>query len=1339
MASLRRFASLAAVTAVVGVSLAVVATPPAPATALPEPGHPGVSSAPDSLFLEDFENGFPTADTTAGTGSGAGLIGDYESAQEYDGTPVTYSAEGQWVNPSQLNGIVLAYNSLVSEVWAVGGYSGTGSTAAINLLRGLAQSLGTLYNTRPGDDIDVDENHVVSAWTRNSNPGANTIEVQTEEPIPLPSTGKRFVNFSVDVATLNCATAPKLNFFLVGDLTDDTTQTALNTTPGTGCASGDTAAHASTLTVTGDKAALVDGGEAYLRVRNANGASNGNDHAFDNIELLDVTPQLDKHFGAADSDYPDPNETTALVGGATPLTFTVTNTSELGEKTGWGLTDSLPSGLSIASSQFATTCTAATVTSDGTAALAEGDDTITVTDGSIASGVTSCTITVWVKAETAGDYVNGPAQTEVVGLEEPADATLHAVEADIPATCEADDTRATQRWWYFGNQASIDFGVSGDTTRVVGDSDVATTNGEGTTVVTDTTGDLLFWANGERVLDKNSDPMPNGTGLTTAPSATQTVAAFPAPTTIGKYFVVTTTGSIESGAGELLYSEVDLTANGGLGEVSATNKNLPVTSTLTDYASEALVSAPNADGTGYWVITYTYNQPSIVAFEFDDSGPTGTVVQSLLPTSNNAQFGTLAFSADMTQLVAMTGSSNGGKLRLLTFDADTGQISQKAEWETGDGGNAGYSAAFSPSGDYVYATNIFGTGHLYRYDVSDPTSGAAIKATEMDVTTIGASGGQVQRGADGRMYVANNGSTTLTVVNDPDNASTTASDLDIGSLTLATGTASGFGLPQMVTGCPNGDPLVIDKSSALTTDNGEAGVGNVGDVLTYTFEVTNNSASSVSDVTVEDTFAGLSAIEPVSPATSPVTIASGETVTFTATYTITQADVDAGVIANSATASGLPDGETERFTSESDEDYFVPEARDPELTIEKTSDADGEEVSLGQVITYTFEVENTGNTTLNDVTVNDEMEGLSEITPVSPATSPVTLVPGETATFTATYTVTEQDILNGHVSNSATATGTPPPLTPYPDNPDPDDPEPLEPSDPSTTTTETEDPEQGLTTEKTDELTADTDEDGQADPGDVITYTFVVTNVGNTSLTDVTVNDEMEGLSEITPVSPATAPVELAPGESATFTATYTVTQADIDSGTLTNTATSTGTFTPADGGDPVTTTSPPASITSDTVRAEPALTTVKRAELNDTNGNGVADEGETISYFFEVSNTGNTTLEQVRVIDSRVTGLTPTAVTLAPGESVVITADPYVVTAADAAAGSVSNTATARGQVPGGAEIDSPAATVSTVTSGGILPTTGTSLNIVLWALFAATTVGAGVSLFARRRRVLG
>jgi hypothetical protein len=89
--------------------------------------------------------------------------------------------------------------------------------------------------------------------------------------------------------------------------------------------------------------------------------------------------------------------------------------------------------------------------------------------------------------------------------------------------------------------------------------------------------------------------------------------------------------------------------------------------------------------------------------------------------------------------------------------------------------------------------------------------------------------------------------------------------------------------------------------------------------------------------------------------------------------------------------------------------------------------------------------------------------------------------------------------------------------------------------------------------------------DGFADPGDVIDYSFEITNTGNVPLTDVTLSDPI-----VSPIGcPSGHPIaSLAPGAAETCSGSYTLLQADVDAGVKDNTATVDG---DDPGGDPVT------------------------------------------------------------------------------------------------------------------------------------------------------------------------
>jgi len=210
----------------------------------------------------------------------------------------------------------------------------------------------------------------------------------------------------------------------------------------------------------------------------------------------------------------------------------------------------------------------------------------------------------------------------------------------------------------------------------------------------------------------------------------------------------------------------------------------------------------------------------------------------------------------------------------------------------------------------------------------------------------------------------------------------------------------------------------------------------------------------------------------------------------------------------------------------------------------------------------------------------------------------------------------------------------------------------------------------------------DDDNSGDVSVGDTITYVFTVTNTGNVTLTGITLDDTVGGVTIIGgPI------VSLAPGamDNTTFTGSYAITQADIDAGTFTNTATATG-IPPS--GPPV------EDPDSDTQQLDgaPLIDLDKMGTLNDDDGTPGLSVGDTISYVFTVTNTGNVTLTGI-TLDDTVGGVTisggPIA-SLAPGafDDITFTGS-YAITQVDIDAGTFTNTATATGIPPSGQPVE--------------------------------------------------
>ncbi len=413
-----------------------------------------------------------------------------------------------------------------------------------------------------------------------------------------------------------------------------------------------------------------------------------------------------------------------------------------------------------------------------------------------------------------------------------------------------------------------------------------------------------------------------------------------------------------------------------------------------------------------------------------------------------------------------------------------------------------------------------------------------------------------------------------------------------------------------------------------------------------------------------DGLPGLSAI------TCPhTTLAAGASETCTATYTTTTDDLDAGSVTNTAIASGHPP--TGRPVVSAPSSATITAIQSPAITVVKSASPSTFSVA-GETIHYRFDVTNSGNVTLNHVKVDDAgLPGLSAIT--CPHT---TLAAGASETCTATYTTTTADLDAGSVTNTATAQGHPP-TGPHITSP------------PSTATI-TASHAPAITVVKSASPTS------FSTAGQTIHYRFDVTNSGNVTLSHVKVHDtDLPGLSAITCPHHT-----LAAGASETCTATYLTTAADLDAGSVTNHATASG-KPPA--GPPVISGPSTATITASHA---PAITVVKSASPT-----SFSAAGQTIHYRFDLTNSGNVTLNHVKVDDAGLPGLSAITcphTTLAAGASETCTAT-YTTTTADVDAGSVTNHATASGKPPAGPPVKSaPSSATITLILSPQVPVTG-------------------------------
>lgn len=199
--------------------------------------------------------------------------------------------------------------------------------------------------------------------------------------------------------------------------------------------------------------------------------------------------------------------------------------------------------------------------------------------------------------------------------------------------------------------------------------------------------------------------------------------------------------------------------------------------------------------------------------------------------------------------------------------------------------------------------------------------------------------------------------------------------------------------------------------------------------------------------------------------------------------------------------------------------------------------------------------------------------------------------------------------------------------------------------------------------------------------GDSISWSYVVANTGDVPLTSVSVTDPEGGATTC-------APSTLAAGQSATCTSTtpHVVTEADLVAGSVSNGATALGM--PPFGAAAVA--SAESIATVQTAAIAPSIgVTVSHDNLTAPAVGAPIFPGDQLRARYVVTNTGNSTLNSVTVVDPTFGAVTCIVSALAPGASSTCVADaPYVVTAQDGAAGVLSRTVTATGAPGAGAAV---------------------------------------------------
>lgn len=318
--------------------------------------------------------------------------------------------------------------------------------------------------------------------------------------------------------------------------------------------------------------------------------------------------------------------------------------------------------------------------------------------------------------------------------------------------------------WVMGYHAGLDFN-SGSPVAIK--TSIAAMYGSAS--VCDASGNLLFYTSGDSVWDKHGHAMPNGYDLIAPHTAIKGASLIlPFVNDPNKYYLFSheNVDGILGGdqfAGRLYYSVVDMSLNGGLGDVVASKKGIPIDSSL----GNKLVAIPGND-CNIWLVTHKYD----TSFYFADTNTNKFLVYNITDTGLNTTpvvsnvgnlsgiiayvSGDMVVSSDRKKLAVNSGNGlpTGLGTELYDFSTATGKVSNAVLLDTGI---SDIGVSFSPDNSKLYISSYTAGSNpnvLVQYDVTAASPSAIIASRKLiDTLSDMSSYATVLRlGPDGRIY-----------------------------------------------------------------------------------------------------------------------------------------------------------------------------------------------------------------------------------------------------------------------------------------------------------------------------------------------------------------------------------------------------------------------------------------------------------------------------------------------------------------------------------------------------------------------------------------------------------
>jgi len=309
-----------------------------------------------------------------------------------------------------------------------------------------------------------------------------------------------------------------------------------------------------------------------------------------------------------------------------------------------------------------------------------------------------------------------------------------------------------------------------DTAHVLREMEFYVTNG----VVSDSSGNLLFYTNGYYIANALNDTMQNGSGINPGPFTNgwpnglpipQGNLIIPVPNEINKYYLFHETCTSYPGGLqplEIFYSIIDMDMDSGRGSVIVKNNQI-LNDTL---QSGELCANQHANGRDWWILFHTVNSNMFYKLLITPSGI--TIYTQNIGSFRNYYTGASAFSPDGTKFAHYNVKSD---IDIYDFDRCTGLLSNFINIPVNDSAIFG-SVAFSPNSSILYVPSEL---YVYQFDLTS----ANIPSSMLTVATwdgffsplppLATNFAFSLLGPDDKIYInSTNGVMDMHVINSPD-------------------------------------------------------------------------------------------------------------------------------------------------------------------------------------------------------------------------------------------------------------------------------------------------------------------------------------------------------------------------------------------------------------------------------------------------------------------------------------------------------------------------------------------------------------------------------------------